>query len=227
MRLSALGWVGCRTPIGGQAHGHDQPSAAAWDGVDAPVVGRGDGLHDRETQAGSPVGAGADEGVEQPVDLSVADDRPAVLDLQHGDVVLAVRPHADVSAGQVVAGGVLQQVLDEAPEQVRVSGGPHGLQRQVEGPSIEGRRVLVVEDIVDSGLTLQYLLDVLQRRNPIDVRVVALLKKEKAEAAEVQVDRVGFAIPDEFVVGYGLDYAGRYRNLPYVAVLDPGLLGED
>jgi hypoxanthine phosphoribosyltransferase len=90
---------------------------------------------------------------------------------------------------------------------------------------IEGRRVLVVEDIVDSGLTLQYLLDVLQRRNPTDVRVVALLKKEKAEAAEVRVDRVGFAIPDEFVVGYGLDYAGRYRNLPYVAVLDPGAIG--
>ncbi len=86
---------------------------------------------------------------------------------------------------------------------------------------IEGRRVVVVEDIVDSGLTLQYLLDVLQRRNPQDLRVVALLKKEKAEAVEVQVDQVGFTIPDEFVIGYGLDYAGKYRNLPYVAVLDP------
>jgi hypoxanthine phosphoribosyltransferase len=85
---------------------------------------------------------------------------------------------------------------------------------------IEGRRLLVVEDIVDSGLTLQYLLDVLRRRNPAEIRVVALLKKEKAGAIEVQVDRVGFSIPDEFVVGYGLDYAGRYRNLPYVAVLD-------
>ena len=86
---------------------------------------------------------------------------------------------------------------------------------------IEGRRVVVVEDIVDSGLTLQYLLDVLQRRNPRDIRVVALLKKEKPGAAEVQVDQIGFTIPDEFVVGYGLDYAGKYRNLPYVAVLDP------
>jgi hypoxanthine phosphoribosyltransferase len=85
---------------------------------------------------------------------------------------------------------------------------------------VEGRRLLVVEDIVDSGLTLQYLLDVLRRRNPTDIRVVALLRKEKESAAEVQVDRVGFSIPDEFVVGYGLDYAGRYRNLPYVAVLD-------
>ena len=85
---------------------------------------------------------------------------------------------------------------------------------------VEGRRVLVVEDIVDSGLTLQYLLDILRRRNPADIRVVALLKKEKADAIDVQVDQVGFRIPDEFVVGYGLDFAGKYRNLPYVAVLD-------
>jgi hypoxanthine phosphoribosyltransferase len=92
---------------------------------------------------------------------------------------------------------------------------------------VEGRRVLVVEDIVDSGLTLQYLLDVLARRNPSDIRVVALLKKDKPEAADVQVDQVGFQIPDEFVIGYGLDYAGQYRNLPYVAVLDPSIyLGE-
>jgi hypoxanthine phosphoribosyltransferase len=86
---------------------------------------------------------------------------------------------------------------------------------------IEGRRVVVVEDIVDSGLTLQYLLDVLERRNPRDIRVVALLKKEKPNAIEVNVDQIGFTIPDEFVIGYGLDYAGKYRNLPYVAVLDP------
>jgi hypoxanthine phosphoribosyltransferase len=89
---------------------------------------------------------------------------------------------------------------------------------------IEDRRVLVVEDIVDSGLTLQYLLDVLRRRNPKDIHVVALLKKEKPGAIDVQVDKVGFTIPDEFVVGYGLDYAGSYRNLPYVAVLDPSVI---
>ena len=86
---------------------------------------------------------------------------------------------------------------------------------------IEGRHVVVVEDIVDSGLTLQYLLDVLQRRNPASLRVVALLKKEKPDAIDVKVDLIGFTIPDEFVIGYGLDYAGKYRNLPYVAVLDP------
>lgn len=91
---------------------------------------------------------------------------------------------------------------------------------------IEGRRVLVVEDIVDSGLTLSYLLDVLGRRNPRDIKVVALLLKEKGTPPPAKVDWVGFPIPDEFVVGYGLDYAGRYRNLPYVAVLDPGLIGE-
>jgi hypoxanthine phosphoribosyltransferase len=85
---------------------------------------------------------------------------------------------------------------------------------------IEGRRVILVEDIVDSGLTLQYLRDVLERRNPHDLRVVALLKKEKPGAIDVRVDQIGFTIPNEFVIGYGLDYAGKYRNLPYVAVLD-------
>lgn len=87
--------------------------------------------------------------------------------------------------------------------------------------NIEGRHVLIVEDIVDSGLTLKYLLDVLQRRNPADIKVVALLRKPKAEALAVQTDLVGFDIPDEFVIGYGLDYAGRYRNLPYIGILDP------
>jgi hypoxanthine phosphoribosyltransferase len=87
--------------------------------------------------------------------------------------------------------------------------------------NIEGRHVLIVEDIIDSGLTLKYLLDVLRRRNPADIKVVALLRKPKAEALAVQADLVGFDIPDEFVIGYGLDYAGRYRNLPYIGVLDP------
>lgn len=84
--------------------------------------------------------------------------------------------------------------------------------------SIEGRHVLIVEDIIDSGLTLQYLIDTLQRRNPASMRVVALLRKDKPDAIDVPVDWVGFDIPDEFVVGYGLDKAGQYRNLPFIGV---------
>lgn len=88
---------------------------------------------------------------------------------------------------------------------------------------ISGRRLIIVEDIVDSGLTLQYLLEMLQQREPRDIKVVAMVKKDKPDAIDVQVDRVGFVVPDEFVVGYGLDYAGRYRNLPYIGVLDPSV----
>ena len=84
--------------------------------------------------------------------------------------------------------------------------------------SIEGEHLLVVEDIIDSGLTLAYLLDGLRRRNPADIRLVALLEKTRARNADVSADWVGFEIPDEFVVGYGLDIAERYRNLPFIAV---------
>ena len=83
---------------------------------------------------------------------------------------------------------------------------------------IEGRDVLVVEDIVDSGLTLRYLLDVLGRRNPCSLRVVALFAKARPELDTVAVDHLGFRIPDEFVVGYGLDASKRFRNLPCLAV---------
>lgn len=86
---------------------------------------------------------------------------------------------------------------------------------------IEGQRVLLVEDIIDSGLTLNYLIDVLQRRNPADLRLVALLRKRKARGVDTPVDWLGFDIPDEFVVGYGLDVAERYRNLPFIAVASP------
>jgi hypoxanthine phosphoribosyltransferase len=83
---------------------------------------------------------------------------------------------------------------------------------------IEGRDVVVIEDIIDSGLTLTYLVDVLRRRNPRSLRVVALFAKDKPAAKTVAADIVGFRIPDEFVVGYGLDAGRRYRNLPYLAV---------
>ena len=86
---------------------------------------------------------------------------------------------------------------------------------------IEGKPVLLVEDIIDSGLTLSYLLDILRRRDPSDIRVAALLLKQRARQVDVDPDWVGFEIPDEFVVGYGLDYAGRYRNLPFIGVGTP------
>jgi len=85
--------------------------------------------------------------------------------------------------------------------------------------SIEGKVVIVVEDILDTGLTLQYLLRVLQQRKPKSLKVAALLDKQERRVADVRADYVGFVIPDEFVVGYGLDYAERYRNLPDVGVL--------
>ena len=86
--------------------------------------------------------------------------------------------------------------------------------------AIEGRDVLIVEDIVDSGLTLQYLLDTLRSRNPRTLEVCALLSKSEARLIDVPVRYIGIEIPNEFVVGYGLDYQERYRGLPYVAVLE-------
>jgi hypoxanthine phosphoribosyltransferase len=85
---------------------------------------------------------------------------------------------------------------------------------------ITGQHVLIVEDIVDSGLTLAYLRESLQRRNPASLRICAFLNKPGRREAAVHIDYVGFDIPNEFVVGYGLDYAERYRNLPYIGVLN-------
>jgi hypoxanthine phosphoribosyltransferase len=87
---------------------------------------------------------------------------------------------------------------------------------------IEGRDILVVEDIVDTGLTLSYLMANLHARGASSVKLVALLNKQERRQREVGIDYLGFTIPDEFVVGYGLDFAERYRNLPYIAILkDP------
>ena len=87
--------------------------------------------------------------------------------------------------------------------------------------SIEGKDVLIVEDIIDSGRTLSYLLDVLKRRNPNSVKLCTLLDKPDRRVVEgVDVDYCCFNIPDEFVVGYGLDYAQKYRNLPYIGVVE-------
>lgn len=86
---------------------------------------------------------------------------------------------------------------------------------------IAGRHILIVEDIIDSGLTLAYLRGQLLRRNPASMRICTLLNKPERRTADVQIDYLGFDIPNEFVVGYGLDYAERYRNLPYIGVLKP------
>lgn len=86
---------------------------------------------------------------------------------------------------------------------------------------IGGRHVLIVEDIVDSGLTLAYIRSSLQRRDPASLKVLAFLNKPERREADVQIDYIGFDIPNEFVVGYGLDYAERFRNLPFIGVLSP------
>jgi hypoxanthine phosphoribosyltransferase len=88
--------------------------------------------------------------------------------------------------------------------------------------NIEGKTVIVVEDILDTGLTLAYLLRVFEQRKPKQLRVAVLLDKHERRIAEVRADYVGFRIPNEFVVGYGLDYGERYRNLPHVGVLSLG-----
>lgn len=86
--------------------------------------------------------------------------------------------------------------------------------------SIEGKHVLVIEDIIDSGRTLSFLLKLLGERNPASLKLCTLLDKPDRREYQVDVDYTGFEIPDEFVVGYGLDYAQKYRNLPYIGVVE-------
>ena len=91
--------------------------------------------------------------------------------------------------------------------------------------SIAGREVLVVEDIIDTGLTLNYLLRYLHDKGPASIRICCLLDKPARRLAEIEIDYRGFTIPDRFVIGYGLDYGERYRNLPYIGVLRPSVYG--
>lgn len=86
---------------------------------------------------------------------------------------------------------------------------------------VEGRNVLIVEDIIDSGLTLSYLIDVLERRNALSVSIVTLFDKPARRTVDLEPDYKGFSLPDEFIVGYGLDYAEKYRNLPFIGILKP------
>ena len=90
---------------------------------------------------------------------------------------------------------------------------------------ITGRHLIVVEDILDSGNTLHYLLSILQHRHPASIRLCTLLDKPSRRKVPVEVHYTGFTIPDAFVVGYGLDYAEKYRNLPYIGVLKPEIYG--
>ena len=89
--------------------------------------------------------------------------------------------------------------------------------------NVEGRDILVVEDIIDSGRTLAYLLDLFKYRKANSVKIVTLLDKQEGRVVDIQADYVGFDVPNEFVVGYGLDFIGQYRNLPYVGVLKPSI----
>lgn len=98
--------------------------------------------------------------------------------------------------------------------------------KDLEAP-IEDKHVLIVEDIVDTGLTLRYLMENLERRGPASLTVCTLLDKAKDREKVIESAYVGFEIPDRFVVGYGLDYAQKYRNLPYIGVLKPAVYSSD
>ena len=89
--------------------------------------------------------------------------------------------------------------------------------------NVEGRNLLIVEDIIDSGRTLAYLVDLFKYRKAKSVKIVTLLDKPEGRVVDIEADYIGFDVPNEFVVGYGLDYAEQYRNLPYVGVLKPAV----
>lgn len=90
---------------------------------------------------------------------------------------------------------------------------------------VEGRDLLIIEDIIDSGLTLRYLVDLFKYRKAKSIKIVTLLDKPAGRSAAIKADLVGFEVPNEFVVGYGLDYDESYRNLPYIGILKPGIYG--
>ncbi|WP_188456129.1 hypoxanthine phosphoribosyltransferase [Virgibacillus oceani] len=90
---------------------------------------------------------------------------------------------------------------------------------------VEGRDLLIIEDIIDSGLTLSYLVDLFKYRKARSIKIVTLLDKPSGRTANIKADLIGFQVPNEFVVGYGLDYQEKYRNLPYIGVLKPKIYG--
>lgn len=106
-----------------------------------------------------------------------------------------------------------------------VSTGAVKIMKDIDIP-IEGRDVLIVEDILDSGLTLEYLTEILWGRDPASLRIATLLDKPSRRKADIVPEYVGFVVPDEFVIGYGLDYNEIYRNIPYIGVLKPSVYSE-
>jgi hypoxanthine phosphoribosyltransferase len=160
-------------------------------------------------------------------------------DLQHRVQVLGERISADYAGRSLLLVGVLKGAMFflsdlmrrlEVPCEVDfMAVASYGSSTDSSGvvrilkdldASIEGRHVMIVEDIVDSGLTLSYLLRTLNAREPASLEVCALLTKPERRKVELPIRYVGFEIPNRFVIGYGLDHAERYRNLPYVAVLE-------
>ena len=92
--------------------------------------------------------------------------------------------------------------------------------QDLDGP-LAGKDILIVEDILDSGLTLSYIKELLESRGPRSIRIATLLDKPSRRKVDLQADYIGFSVPDEFVIGYGLDYDEKYRNLPYIGILKP------
>ena len=139
-------------------------------------------------------------------------------------IELLLRRHVAVTARDRKSWEALGPLADElAAMGCRFRLGEDYLQDLTE--DITGRDILVVEDILDSGNTLSYLLQILQARKPASMRLCTLLDKPERRVKPVEVHYTGFSIPDEFVVGYGLDYAEKYRNLPYIGILKPAVYG--
>lgn len=101
-----------------------------------------------------------------------------------------------------------------------ISSGEVNMKKDI-GENIEGKHVVIVEDIIDSGITLSAVLDILRKRSPASLKLCSFLSKPARRQKEVTIDYLGMEIPDEFVIGYGLDYDEKYRNLPFVGILDP------
>jgi hypoxanthine phosphoribosyltransferase len=165
--------------------------------IDAEEIAERVGMLGREIDQAIPPGELVVVGVLRGAFIFMA-DLVRALSRPHQCDFLAVRSYGDAT---------------ETSGIVEITGDLHG--------PIEGKHVLLCEDIVDTGLTLKYLLEVLQARHPLSLRVCALMSKPARRRVEVKVDFLGFEVPDVFVVGYGLDAAQRHRHLPYIAEVVP------